>query len=222
MNLGKWFALALIPMMSPHPAHAGLITSQSSMPVPNAVATFSDWLGFNIVSPSAPRQVNASTGGSVLVTSNSTSTFIGNPDFFGLASNGSWNSSIGSYVGGNPPSYELVFHFSGNVSGVGGFFNYAPGSVPAPIITALNSQGQTLESYNIDDLAPISTPGATNAGAFRGILRNQADIAAFAMSGSSIVMDDLRFTRVSVPEPSSLQLCVCGSFLLILLRRRIP
>jgi hypothetical protein len=105
----------------------------------------------------------------------------------------------------------MTFQFnSGPVSHVGAFVNYAPDTY-APgtgtfLIQALDSNGNVLESYDITTLAPISTPNQIDAGAFRGISRSTADIAAFRLLGALNLADNLTFSRAAVttaPEPST-------------------
>jgi hypothetical protein len=141
----------------------------------------------------------------------STSSFsvIGNGFYF-ISSNGSWNSSRQGYVGTNSGSSTVVMRFDfadGPVNEVGGFVNYARGSGGNDFtITALASDNTVLESFNINALAPISTPMTLNDGAFRGIARSTNDIAAFVLSGSYAVLDDLTFSRIQtapVPEPGT-------------------
>ena len=106
----------------------------------------------------------------------------------------------------------MTFTFNdGPVEAVGGFMNYCPncGSMSRPpfpddvFIEALGATGEVLEVYNLADLAPISTPGAVDDGAFRGISRDTNDIFAFRISGLLSVIDDLAFSRVD-PFPDVL------------------
>ena len=92
---------------------------------------------------------------------------------------------------------------------------------PAPaMIEALGISGNILESYNIEALAPISTPGGLNAGAFRGISRAQGDIYGFRLSNRITVVDDLTFVK-AVPEPSIIGLFATGLFGLGFARRKV-
>ena len=77
----------------------------------------------------------------------------------------------------------------------------------------MNINGEVLESYNIDELAPIEGSHTNvNQGSFRGIVRQSIDIAAFRAWNSSVVLDDLTFTRV--PEPATLLLLGLGGLML--------
>jgi hypothetical protein len=138
---------------------------------------------------------------------------IGNGNY-GLGPNGTWNSGRSGYTGLNSPNDFMNFRFnSGPVSTVGGFLNYAPGFGGNVIIAALDNMGNVLEQYDISVLAPIVTPGGTNAGAFRGIQRATADIFSFRVSNSFVVTDDLTFVRGGqqvVPEPATMALLGIG------------
>jgi hypothetical protein len=98
----------------------------------------------------------------------------------------------------------------------------APGAgCDSPVLRILDSSLSILETYDLASLAPITTPDALNAGAFRGITRASADIYAFEFVGAG-VFDDLTFSArpTSVPEPSTLMLLVVGIGLSALRSRR--
>ncbi|MGR9117208.1 MAG: PEP-CTERM sorting domain-containing protein [Gammaproteobacteria bacterium] len=82
--------------------------------------------------------------------------------------------------------------------------------MPETIISVLGLGNFVLETYNITQLANISTPGAVNDGAFRGISRASNDIVAFELTGRFAVLDDLEFERAAVPEPATLVLMSIG------------
>jgi hypothetical protein len=130
---------------------------------------------------------------------------------WGLNSNGSWNSGRDGYLGVYPGDGPVRVTFNdGPVSGFGFFANYAPGASEPVRIHAFDSGGVLLETFDISLLAPISTPGGINAGAFRGIQRGSADIAYFEYSGFAAVFDDLQFTTTAAPEPTLLSLLALG------------
>lgn len=67
----------------------------------------------------------------------------------------------------------------------------------------LNGSNAVLESYDLAVVAPISTPGGADAGAFRGVLRASADISAIEFIDGFQVVDDLTFgTLAPVPVPT--------------------
>jgi hypothetical protein len=145
----------------------------------------------------------------------------GDPQFYygdapySLATNGSWNSS---WVATNSPSSTITFDLGGLFGFVGGFLNYAvlDSGLPVgnnPIIEALGFDMAVLETYDSHTLAAISTPGATNGGAFRGIQRAEADISFFRISGGYILTRDLTIgssPAQPVPVPATLALFGLG------------
>ncbi|GLC28305.1 PEP-CTERM sorting domain-containing protein [Roseisolibacter agri] len=124
--------------------------------------------------------------------------------------------------------------FGTPVAGVGAVLNYTPPCLygtpvpPGPSIRLLGAAGEVLGTYNLEALAPITTPAAVNAGAFRGAIRPGGDIyAAEFASGTFLVLDDLRFGGVaagppvtSVPEPATVALVAIGWCGIVVGRRR--
>ena len=118
----------------------------------------------------------------------------------------------------------MTFSLPYEVNYVGGFRNYnfplLDGSeIIDLIITALDRDGDLLESYTLNTLAPISTPGGLNEGAFRGISRDTFDIAAFRVSNGFVVLDDLTF-HAAVPVPAALWLFGSGLLGLVAVAKR--
>ena len=139
---------------------------------------------------------------------------------YGLGANGEWGGSQ-TYSGLDSSAGWMTYTFnSGPVASVGGFLNYAPGAGTNVSIEALDAAGNTLESYLLGQVAPIDTPGAVNAGAFRGISRATADIAAFRVSNQFVILDNLTFSPAPVPEPSTLVLLASGGLALFGRRAR--
>ena len=78
-----------------------------------------------------------------------------------------------------------------------------------------------LETDVLNSLAPISTPGGTNQGAFRGISRSQGDIRFLRLTGDFITTHTLEVGQAAaVPEPSALVLIFGGLCLIYLARQR--
>lgn len=182
-------------------ARAALVTSADQLG--NAtVIDFSEFSG-NWLRTSGPVQIGNPVGRNIEWFTTYGDSVIGN-EGYGLSANGSWNSGRQGYTGLNTASGAMTFRFNdAPVSGVGGFVNYATPGYGAAIIEVLDQNGAVLESYDVTALAPISTPGATNAGAFRGIVRPQADIYALRLNNSYDVLDDLTFTSApAVPVPT--------------------
>lgn len=189
-------------------AQAALVTSAAALGGGATVIDFSDQAG---QFTTGPVQVGGLVGRDVVYTANSSSA--GFSMGYGLANNGVWSGGKGfAFTNG---SAALTFTFNdGPVAAVGGFMNYADcggGSTCGAgdlVIEALGSSNNVLESYDITLLAAISTPSATDDGAFRGIVRGSADVYALRFTGAYGVIDDLSFNGQGnrVPEPASLAL----------------
>ena len=136
---------------------------------------------------------------------------------WGLDDNGQWNMGL---IGDNSGSTLITINLGGLYSSVGGFVNYAPG-YGDPIMTAIAGDGTTvLESWNLATYAPISTPGATNGGAFRGIDMGSPVIGYLRIGGSYFVMHDITLDSEAIPEPSTALLAAGALVLLGLTRLR--
>jgi hypothetical protein len=142
---------------------------------------------------------------------------------FVLLSNGAWNPNGATgfaMIGDESGSSTVTINLGAGYSSAGGFINYsesatAPTGPKDPTITALAADGTTvLESDDLATLAPISTPGGNNAGAFRGISLANNSIYYLQISGSFIVEHDISLTQMpsspAVPEPSSFGLLASG------------
>lgn len=143
--------------------------------------------------------------------------------FWGLGTNGSFNvpPAAFGFAGVNGLTGSFTIDLGSSYATAGAFVNYyLPSS--GPTIAAIAADGVTvLESYNLEASAPISTPGGTNAGAFRGISRSTADIRYLQFAGAAVAAHSITVSRESaatgVPEPSTLLLLAPA--LLFLLRR---
>jgi hypothetical protein len=196
-------------------ANALPITSAGSIPYPVTVVDFSQFnnSGWNFTA--GPIQVGGLVSENIEWSASNSNAVIGDR-YYGLGNNGSWNSGRDGYVGLNTSASDQWMRFDfydGPVAAVGGFVNYATPTSDFGdfLIRALASDNSILETYNVTDLDPISTPGQTNAGAFRGILLPGNDMYAFELSGAFDVLDDLTFARSEpVPEPATVLLLGTG------------
>lgn len=181
--------------------HADLVQSAGEIPAATVI-DFSEFSG-DFLFGAGPVQIGVPAGLDIEWFSSNTSAVIGNGSY-GLDDNGSWTIGRNGYTGLNTDSGSMTFQFNdGPVAGVGGFMNYAIPGYGSAIIEALDQGGAVLESYDILALAPISTPNGIDEGAFRGIVRPQADIYGFRLLNAFDVLDDLTFTNVPAgpPEP---------------------
>src|SRR5882724_4894996 len=112
---------------------------------------------------------------------------------YGLGTNGSWQNF--SFVSANSINTPITIDLMASYGLVGGFMNYfTPHDINGvnPTIEALAADGTTvLEIDVLNSLAPISTPGGTNLGAFRGISRSQGDSRFLRMGGDFLLTHSL-------------------------------
>lgn len=140
----------------------------------------------------------------------------------GSAGNGRWTDF--SWIGTGNGLSTFTIDLGGLYGLVGGFMNYMPNSGGNnATIEALAADMSLLESYDLTALAPISTPGADNDGAFRGIDRAEEDIAFLRLGGDLILIHDLTLgdSQAQVSAPGTLALFGLGLFGFAWLRRRV-
>jgi len=196
---------------------ADLVTSAGDIPSATVI-DFSEF-GGSFLFTSGPVQIGNPVALDIEWFSTNSNAVIGNGGY-GLGDNGGWDSGRNGYTGLNTDSGSMTFQFNdGPVAGVGGFMNYAVPNFGTPTIEVLDQGGAVLESYDILALAPISTPNGTNEGAFRGIVRPQADIYALRLLNGYDVLDDLTFSAgprepvVPVPTLSTWALMLLAGLL---------
>lgn len=169
-------------------------------------------------------QIGSLVGENVTVASSSGSNGLYfNYNGWSLGANGTWGSPQ-TYVALNGNADKIIFSFNDSpVAAVGGFMNYAKNVYTTDlIITALDSQKNSIASYDITQLADIVTPNAPNGGAFRGIDVGTNNVSYFEISGGyANAITNLTFGRVSaIPLPGTLPLFASGLVGLVLLHWR--
>lgn len=213
----KFFSVLMISLisiiLSVSTANAILITSNTL--VNPTVIDFSQFANNQQGPFEGPVQIGDSVGSDVTITGKpfdgTDGAYLRNSTW-GLPPNGQWNSGRNGFAAYHigDPTGTLLFSFNDYpVSAVGAFVNDAPGFSDF-LISAYDADMNLLESYDIWDLAPISTPGMTNAGAFRGIALEASLISHFGITGFVPVADDLAFATTPISEPATLILLFTG------------
>ncbi len=135
---------------------------------------------------------------------------------YGLDSNGSFGGSA-VYAGLDGRSGWMRFTLSSPVSQFGAYLNYATPGYGDPFIEVLDQLGNVLESHNLANEAPISTPGGFNQFAFRGIDYGQNSIWGLQLSNAYIIAAASSNGNPTnpnngnqVPEPETLFLMALG------------
>jgi hypothetical protein len=239
----RLLATALIPLCL---SHGAIITDSSQIPSPTRTINFVDFASPLDTYTQGPLEVATGLGFSVVYSStNPDGGYVGSASY-DLGVNGQWGGSQ-TYASVNfdlfgGDAYSMVFKFSLPMRAVAALMNYRVptqeeidlGIVYADvIIEALDSGGTILESYNLNQEAPISTPGGSNVGAIRGILRGSADIYGFRLSNAGVLLTDLTLSADEfppiegnpplggdIPEPGTWMLVGAGLASAAFLRRR--
>ena len=192
--------------MGTQDAFADTVTDDS-IPAPSVLIDFSEFDGIFCPPPNVdsgpycrgmgPIQVGNLVGEDVQWTADDAKSFLGN-GFYGLVANGNWDSGRNGYSATDQPNAMMRFDFADPVCAVVGFVNYAPGFGGPFIMEIFDGSNTSLETFDITNNAPISTPNSINDGEFRGFVRATNDIAALELSGEFDVLDDLKFSRSCV------------------------
>jgi|LakMenEpi12Oct12_1017442.scaffolds.fasta_scaffold01305_2 hypothetical protein len=207
-NYWQIAALAAVVATSAAPAQAILVSDTSGFGNPIVTSNYNP-IPNDTFSP-GPLLFETSNGDLVEFTSTNTTaqggSVINYSGGYGFDSNGLWDSGL-SMAGLNAPAGYMDFKFLGNpVSAVGGFLNYAPGNFDDMYISALDINGNILESYDLS----FSTSGF-NSGASFYIQRNSFDIATFRVGDSYAGIANFTYNAVPVPGPLPI-LGVAASF----------
>lgn len=212
LMVGLLLALTLVVLGGT--ADAVLINSSAELTGDTTVIDFSQFTGANQHhAVNGPVQIGGNVGMNITASSQTGSLYLYDGTW-GLLDNGIWTSGRQGYLGvwPNDGPVTINFTFESLMSGVGGFMNYIVGSSYSSevTLTAFDSSNNVLEVYDILS-NPISTPGGTNAGAFRGISRATADIASVQIYGQGIVLDDLTLQGGAAPIPEPATMVMLGS-----------
>ena len=149
--------------------------------------------------------------GGITYSSTTSSSVIGKGGY-GLQQNGSSVNAL--IIGTNSGTDTVTLSFATPVASFGGGLNYSlrfSDNLPDgadPVIAAYDASNQLIASYDLFALAPISTPGATDAFAFRGIDGGGTAIASFTLSGGYLIIAGV--DGGTVPEPATWALMVAG------------
>ena len=130
---------------------------------------------------------------------------------YGLGANGSFGGDA-VYIGVDSATGYAQLRSTTAFSQIGFFMNYCPncGGNPATI-EALDAAGNVFASFNLQALAPISTPGGFNDFAFRGISSDAQDIYGLRFGGNYILITGTADgVPNAVPEPATWALLILG------------
>lgn len=132
---------------------------------------------------------------------------------YGLGTNGSFGGNA-VYIGVDSATGYAQLLGTVGLSQLGFFFNYAPNNgVDNATISTLNAAGDVMESFDLETLAPISTPGGFNEFQFRGVVSDNADIYGLRFGGNYILASGTATGDIAtggVPEPATWGLMIMG------------
>jgi hypothetical protein len=130
---------------------------------------------------------------------------------YGLNENGSATTT--PIIGTNGTTNVITLTFDNPVAAFGAGFTYAViNNQPvgnAPLISAFDSNGGLIASYDLEALAPIRSGGTNNFFLFRGIDGQGTGIKSFTMQGAFVIAAG-SFTNAAVPEPASWAMLIAG------------
>ena len=164
--LGK--GLLLSGLLLPLGVNAAPITSSAGL-TGVTVVDFSQFVSGNEYSGvTGPIQIGDVVGLDIVASAAAGDIYLYD-DSWGLNDNGNWTTGGRTgYLGIWPGSGPVRIDFNDGPVAVAGFLmNYCPPSYTVATISAYDSGGQLLETFDVANTAPISTPGGSDAGEFR-------------------------------------------------------
>jgi hypothetical protein len=129
---------------------------------------------------------------------------------YGLVANGSLDIRA-TYIGVDSGTGYDTLTFSKAVSSFGAYWNYAPGFGADATITTFDGMNE-IASFDLVQLAPISTPGGVNQFVFRGITDTSAEITSVQFGGNYLVLSGSQSGAIAggVPEVSTWAMMLLG------------
>ena len=131
---------------------------------------------------------------------------------YGLAGNGSFGGDA-VYIGvDSGTGYAQLL---GNVGydQIGFFINYAPGVGDDATFWTLDINGDVIDSFNIAELAPVSTPGGFNEFAFRGVAYDDGtQVYGLRFGGNYLLLTGTAdgVPNPGIPEPATWAMMILG------------
>lgn len=125
---------------------------------------------------------------------------------YGLGSNGRFGGDA-VYIGVDSGTGYAQLLGTVGYDQMGFYFNYAPGIGSDATISTLDAGGSVIDSFNLVDLAPISTPNGFNQFAFRGVAYDDGTkIYGMRFGGNYILLTGTEDGSVGgeIPEPATL------------------
>lgn len=119
---------------------------------------------------------------------------------YGLGTNGSFGDDA-VYIGVDSGTGYAELIFDEAISFFGGYFNYAPGFGDNATISVFDDLDNMIESWDLTEFAPISTPDGFNEFVFRGIDLGEETFSKFRFGGNYILLTASEDGSVVDDEP---------------------
>lgn len=130
---------------------------------------------------------------------------------YGLVDNGSFGGDA-VYAAVDAPTGYAQFLGTVGFDQFGLFFNYAPRIGDPATISSLDAAGNVIDSFNLEALAPISTPGGLNEFAFRGFgYSDGTQVYGIRFGGAFMLATGTADgTPPVIPEPATWAMLIAG------------